>query len=143
MNRSDETLFDPRIADWLEDDPNSARPGAGRCPCRLPFDQATARLARAVEVPRYVFSSSKLLALAAAVAIMAVGGAYLLGPRLNNSIGVQPSASTSAPSSDARANCGPKPRANQPATHMWLARQSPQTGVHADAAVPRNTGCAH
>ena len=49
MNRSDEPLFDPQIADWLEDDPYEAPQQAlERRARRLPFDHAAGRGAVAV-----------------------------------------------------------------------------------------------
>ena len=46
MNRNDAPLFDARVADWLEEDPDLApRGGARGGPRRLPIDQAAARLA--------------------------------------------------------------------------------------------------
>ena len=54
MTRFDDPLFDPRLADWLEEDrQHGAGPGAGCRPRELPIDQSAARHARAVEEPKH------------------------------------------------------------------------------------------
>lgn len=97
MNRSDETLFDPRIADWLEDDPHAA-PGQALEVVLAAFPSIKQR--RTWRVPwRFpdMSSLSKFVALAAAV-ILVVLGVYLLGPRLGNAIGGPPPTASPSPS---------------------------------------------
>jgi Tol biopolymer transport system component len=79
MNRSSETLFDPRIADWLEDDPYAA-PQQALDVVLAAFPSITQR--RAARVPwRFPDMSSPLkLAFAAAAVAVLVGGVLLFGP---------------------------------------------------------------
>jgi hypothetical protein len=81
MTRSDEPLFDPRIADWLEDDPHAA-PDQALDVVLAAFPSIKQR--RALRVPWRSNTMSLPLRLAAATFIAAVlvgGGIYLLGPR--------------------------------------------------------------
>ena len=92
MIRSDESLFDPRIADWLEDDPHAAPD--------LALDIVLAALPsikqrRAGRVPRRfleVFNMRTGLVAAATVIAISIGGLYMLGPRPTG-----PGASISSP----------------------------------------------
>ena len=79
MNRSDEPLFDPRIADWLEDDPYEA-PQQALDVVLAAFPSITQR--HAARVPwRFLDMSSPLkLAFAAAAIAVVVGGVFFLGP---------------------------------------------------------------
>ena len=81
MNRSDEPLFDTRIADWFEDDPHSA-PDQALDIVLAAFPSIKQR--RALRVPwRYsnVSSPLRLAVVAAAMVVAVVGGASLLGPQ--------------------------------------------------------------
>jgi hypothetical protein len=81
MTRSDEPLFDPRIADWLEDDPHAA-PDQALDVVLAAYPSIKQR--RAWRVPWRSNTMSLPLRLAAATFIAAVvvgGGIYLLGPR--------------------------------------------------------------
>jgi Tol biopolymer transport system component len=81
MNRSDEALFDPRVADWLEDDPHSA-PDQALDVILAAFPSIKQR--RAVRVPwRFNPMSFPLkLAFAAAAVAVVVGGVLFFGPWL-------------------------------------------------------------
>jgi hypothetical protein len=77
MTRSDEPLFEPRIADWLEDDPNAA-PGQALDIVLAAFPSIRQR--RASRVPwRFpnVNGMTRLALAAAAVVAVAVGGLYV------------------------------------------------------------------
>ena len=116
MNRSDEPLFDTRIADWLEDDPHAAPDQALRHrPRRLPFDQAAARL----RVPwRYsdVTSPLKLAVAAAAIVVAVAGGAWLLGQQPGApGVGGQPTPTPKHPLHSPTVS----PTASQPESEAW------------------------
>jgi hypothetical protein len=97
MTRFDDPLFDPRLADWLEEDPSMAPDQA--------LDVILASLPsikqrRAVRVPwrNRDMSSTLRLGLAAAVVVAAtVGGLYFLSSRNGSSVAA-PEASPPAPS---------------------------------------------
>jgi hypothetical protein len=77
MTRSDETLFDPRIADWLEDDPTAA-PDQTLDVVLAAFPSIKQR--RASRVPwRFptVNGATRLALAAAAVVALTVGGLYV------------------------------------------------------------------
>jgi hypothetical protein len=110
MNRSHEPLFDPRLADWLEDDPHAAPDGAlevvlaafpsikqrraSRMPWRVPLMNAPLRLGLA----------------AAALVIAAAGGLYLLAPGQRPAVpGASP---TSSPAASPTAPITPSPTAD-------------------------------
>jgi hypothetical protein len=91
--------FDPRIADWLEDDPDHA-PEAVLETVVAAFPSIPQR--RASRVPwrtRSMSMTSRLMAGAAAVAVVLVGGLFLLRPGggLNVGASASPSASGSTP----------------------------------------------
>lgn len=129
MTRSDEPLFDPRLADWLEDDPHTApdrtlevvlaafpsikQRRASRVPWRIPAMSAPLRLGLA----------------AAAVVIAAVGGVYLLQS------GSGPGVGGPSPSSQP-ASVGPSPSAAAstaaPATPQISTFTSPLYGYTVD-----------
>jgi hypothetical protein len=96
MNRSDEPLFDPRLADWLEDDPHAAPDGALEVVLAA-FPSIKQR--RAMRVPwRYpdVSTPYKLAFAAAAIVVAVVGSAYLLGrPPAEPGVGGSPTPSPS------------------------------------------------
>ncbi|HET9521666.1 MAG TPA: hypothetical protein VFO73_11515, partial [Candidatus Limnocylindrales bacterium] len=95
MNRSDEPLFDPRLADWLEDDPHAAPDGALEVVLAA-FPSIKQR--RALRVPwRYPdVSTPYKLAFAAAIVLAVVGSAYLLGrPPAEPGVGGSPTPSPS------------------------------------------------
>src|SRR6185503_20187866 len=79
MNRSDPSLFDPRIADWLEDDPHAA-PDQALDVVLAAFPSIKQR--RAARVPwRFLDMSSPLkLAFGAMAIAVVVGGVFFLGP---------------------------------------------------------------
>ena len=81
MTRFDDPLFDPRLADWLEEDPNTA-PDQALDVVLASFPSINQR--RAVRVPwrNRSMSSTLRLGLAAAVVVAAtVGGLYFLSSR--------------------------------------------------------------
>ena len=99
MTRSIDPLFDPRLADWLEDDESTAPEQALEI-VLASFPSIKQR--RAVRVPwRYPMSSTLRLGLAAAVVVAAaLGGIYFLGSRSDSQIAAptaSPSASPSEP----------------------------------------------
>lgn len=138
MNESDETLFDPRIADWLEEDPNAA-PGQVLNVVLAAFPSIKQR--RTLAVPwRFpdMSSPSKLVAIAAvAVVVVAVVGAYLLAPRPDSSLGGPPTSAPPSPSSMAMPTSGspmPSPTlASTPTsgldTTFWVAYESSQYDI--------------
>jgi hypothetical protein len=80
MNRSDETLFDPRISDWLAHDPYAA-PDQALDVVVAAFPSIKQR--RASRAPRRFSSMHFALragAVVAVVAVAALGGIYILGP---------------------------------------------------------------
>jgi Tol biopolymer transport system component len=98
MNRPDETLFDSRIADWLEDDPHTA-PDQALDIVLAAFPSIKQR--RAARVPwRFLDMSSPLkVAFAAAAIAVVVGGVLLFGqwkPASNVAAPPTPSPSASA-----------------------------------------------
>jgi Tol biopolymer transport system component len=77
MNRSDELLFEPRVADWLEDDPHTA-PDQVLDVVLAAFPSINQR--RALPAPwRFRDLSSLKPAFAAAAVVVAVSGLVLLG----------------------------------------------------------------
>jgi dipeptidyl aminopeptidase/acylaminoacyl peptidase len=97
MNRSDPSLFDARIADWLEDDPHAA-PDQALDVVLAAFPSIKQR--RAARVPwRFLDMSAPLkLAFGAAAIAVVVGGVLIFGPSLRPEPDVAgpPSASPSA-----------------------------------------------
>ena len=107
MNRSDEPLFDPRIADWLEDDPYEA-PQQALDVVLAAFPSITQR--HAARVPwRFLDMSSPLkLAFAAAAIAVVVGGVLFLGPwRPASNVAAPATASPPASPSPAAATSSP------------------------------------
>jgi dipeptidyl aminopeptidase/acylaminoacyl peptidase len=97
MNRSDESLFDARIADWLEDDPHAApQPALDIVLAAFP----SIKQRRAARVPwRFPDMSGPLkLAFAAAAIAVVVGGVLIIGPsfRPEPDVAGPPTASPSA-----------------------------------------------
>jgi hypothetical protein len=87
MTRREEQLFDPRLADWLEDDPHTA-PDQALDVVLAAFPSIKQR--RASRVPwryRNMSTSVRLGLTAAAVVVAAVGGLWALGPRLGPAVG--------------------------------------------------------
>ena len=87
MTRFDDPLFDPRLADWLEEEPNTA-PDQALDVVLASFPSINQR--RAVRVPwrNRSMSSTLRLGLAAAVVVAAtVGGLYFLSSRTGPSVG--------------------------------------------------------
>jgi hypothetical protein len=97
MNRSDEPLFDSRIADWLEDDPHTA-PNQALDVVLAAFPSIKQR--RALRVPwgyTDVSTSFKLAFAAAAIVLAVVGSAYLIGrPPAEPGVGGGPTPSPSS-----------------------------------------------
>jgi hypothetical protein len=129
MTRSDEPLFEPRIADWLEDDPYTA-PDQALDVVLAAFPSIKQR--RASRVPwRFMQMTTPLrLGLGAAVAlIVAVGGLYFLGTAKGPDVGASPAPS---PSSEATAGqpstAAATPRPTAAMTHFV----SPRYGYSVD-----------
>ena len=137
MTRSIDPLFDPRLADWLEEDDSTA-PEQALDIVVASFPSIKQR--RAVRVPWRTTSMSSTLRLGLAAAVVvaaAIGGIYFLGSRSNSSVAGRetpsPSASTSeAPDNGAGANLStftssqygysieyPTPYSPVPATEAW------------------------
>jgi hypothetical protein len=138
MKRSDETLFDPRIAEWLEEDPNSA-PSQTLDVVLAAFPSIKQR--RGSPVPwRFpdMSSRSQIFAIAAAVVLAAVGGAYLLGPRIDNSIGVQPPSASAGQSSAPTSvpSAAPSPIPTSPAPTCGSLEGPTATPVFPDESPP-------
>jgi hypothetical protein len=92
MTHIDETLFDPRVADWLEDDPRRA-PDEALDVILAAFPSIKQRRASRVPWRTPVMSSTMRLGLAGAAVVAVAGGAvFLIGLRPNTG----PMASTSA-----------------------------------------------
>jgi hypothetical protein len=110
MNRSDESLFDPRIADWLEEDPHTA-PEPALEVVLAAFPSIKQR--RAWRAPwRFTMPTvTKGLAVGVTALIIVIGGAWLLGPR-------QPSVGTPSPSvgPSASPEAGATPTSTPPTT---------------------------
>ena len=103
MNRSTELDFDPRIADWLEDDPNLApRQAIGHVLAAYPSIPQR----RPMGVPRRLTTMTMpiRLATAAVVGVLAVGGAYYLSQP------AQPAVGPPAPTSSASPSPAPTPQ---------------------------------
>ena len=87
MTRSDDPLFDPRLADWLEEDESTAPERALEA---VLTSLPSIKQRRAVRVPWRTssMSSTLRLGLAAVVVVAAtVGGFYFLGSRSSSSVG--------------------------------------------------------
>ena len=87
MTRREEQLFDPRLAEWLEDDPHTA-PDQALDVVLAAFPSIKQRPASRVPWRYPSMSTSIRLGLtAAAVAVAAIGGLWALGPRFGPSVG--------------------------------------------------------
>jgi hypothetical protein len=124
MNDQGKTLFDPRIADWLEDDPNHVPDQAleivlaaipsikQRHGSRLPWRFSP------------MSTSFKLALGAAAVVAVLLGGAFALGPRPPNGIG--------GPGPTPSPSISPSPSPSAPAaidTSTWKSYTSERFGI--------------
>ena len=86
MTRFDDPLFDPRLADWLEEDPNTA-PEQALDVVLASFPSINQRRAMRVPWRNRSMSSTLRLGLAAAVVVAAtVGGLYFLSSRTGPSV---------------------------------------------------------
>ena len=112
MNRSDETLFDPRIADWLEDDPHRrpTRRWTSSSPPSLRSSSGTHGACRGGI--RACHRSPNSRPSRRPSLIVAVGGVYLLAPRPDDLLGGPPASASPGPSSRASGNdrAGPHQR---------------------------------
>lgn len=130
MTRSIDPLFDPRLADWLEEDPSTAPEQALEI-VLASFPSIKQR--RAVRVPWRTTSMSSTLRLGLAAAVVvaaAIGGIYFLGSRSNSSVAgpETPSPSVSAPAGNRSTFTStqygysveyPAPYSAVPATEAW------------------------
>jgi hypothetical protein len=128
MTRSIDPLFDPRLADWLEEDESTAPEQALEI-VLASFPSIKQR--RAVRVPwRYPMSSTLRLGLAAAVVVAAaLGGIYFLGSRSNAPVASSPSPSPSLAPSES-------PAAGQPGAPNTTSFTSPLYGYTIDYPSP-------
>ena len=125
MTRSIDPLFDPRLADWLEEDDSTAPEQALEI---VVASFPSIKQRRAVRVPwRTTSMSSTLrLGLAAAVVVAAtVGGIYFLGSRSNSSVAGPETATPSAAPSES-------PAAARTTPPNWTTFTSPQYGYTVD-----------
>ena len=125
MTRSDEPLFDPRIADWLEDDPHAA-PDQALDVVLAAFPSIKQR--RATRVPwRFptVNGATRLALAAAAVVALTVGGLYVLNRGPSEPGGATTPTPSPAPS--------PSPSAGKDLLDVsnWKAFISPRYGFRA------------
>lgn len=132
MTRFDDPLFDPRLADWLEEDPSTA-PDQALDVVLASFPSIHQRRAMRVPWRNRNMTSTLRLGLAAAVVVAAtLGGLYLLSSRTGPSVAApETSPPSAAPSTHAAnrttftsAQYGysveyPTPWAAVPATEAW------------------------
>jgi hypothetical protein len=134
MTRFDDPLFDPRLADWLEEDPSTA-PDQALDVVLASFPSIHQRRAMRVPWRNRNMTSTLRLGLAAAVVVAAtLGGLYLLSSRTGPSVAAPESSSappSTAPSTPAAnrttftsAQYGysveyPTPWSAVPATEAW------------------------
>ena len=132
MTRSIDPLFDPRLADWLEEDDSTAPEQALEI-VLASFPSIKQR--PAVRVPWRTTSMSSTLRLGLAAAVMvaaAIGGIYFLGSRSDSSVAgpETPSPSVSGPAGNRSTFTStqygysveyPTPYAAVPATETWPA----------------------
>jgi hypothetical protein len=126
MTRSDEPLFEPRIADWLEDDPHAA-PQQALEVVLAAFPSIKQR--RTWRAPwRFTMPTvTKALALGVTALIIVFGSAWLLGPR-------QPSIATPSPSLSASPRASTEPLGSlQPSGPAMTLFVSPQYGYSVEA----------
>jgi hypothetical protein len=131
MTRSDEPLFEPRIADWLEDDPHAA-PDQALDIVLAAFPSIKQR--RASRVPwRFLDMPGSLKLAAAAVAvILAIGGAaWILGRGSGSGVG-GPNLATPSATSPATPlpslSIAPSPTATSANTADWVTFSSTRYG---------------
>jgi hypothetical protein len=131
MNRSDPSLFDARIAAWLEEDPHLA-PDQTLPVVLAAFPSIKQRRARApwrtIEMP----SLARFAAAGAALVVVALGAVALFGPLLGSGPGVTPVATpTPAPTPSATPSLAPTPVPTMGPidTSTWTAVGSPRYGI--------------
>jgi hypothetical protein len=125
MNRSDEPLFDPRIAGWLEDDPYTA-PDQALEVVLAAFPSIKQR--HALRAPWRFNPMSAPLKLAVAAAAIAVvgGGAFLLGPWGRTNVGPPgPTASSVTPRPTSAASASPSFDISTPSPREGRATRLP------------------
>jgi hypothetical protein len=125
MTRSADPLFDPRLADWLEEDESTAPEQALEI-VLASFPSIKQR--RAVRVPwrTPTVTSTLRLGLAAAVVVAAaIGGIYFLGSRSNTPVAAPESPSPSVAPSE-------RPAAERTTPPNWTTFTSPQYGYTVD-----------
>jgi hypothetical protein len=131
MTRSIDPLFDPRLADWLEEDDSTAPEQALEI-VLASFPSIKQR--RAVRVPWRTTSMSSTLRLGLAAAVVvaaALGSVYFLGSRSNSSVGGPGTpAPTVAPSPSAAPS--ESPAAVQTTRPNWTTFTSPLYGYTVD-----------
>jgi hypothetical protein len=130
MTRSSDPLFDPRLADWLEEDPSTAPAQALEI---VLASIPSIKQRRAVRVPwrTQSMSSTLRLGLAAAVVVAAtLGGIYFVGSRSNTSIaGPETPTPSVAPSESTPSE---SPTAERTTPPNWSTFTSPQYGYTVD-----------
>jgi Tol biopolymer transport system component len=128
MNRSDETLFDTRVSDWLEDDPHSA-PDQALDIVLAAFPSIKQRHANRVPWRFLDMSSPLKLAFGAAAVAVVLGGVFLFGPwRPEANVATPPSPSPAATASAVSVATSPTP--------------APVTGLPGNFAFRRDDGDA-
>ena len=134
MTRSDEPLFEPRIADWLEDDPYTA-PDQALDVVLAAYPSIKQR--RAWRVPwRFpqMSTAMKLAGAAAAIAIAVVGGSWLMSRQpVQPGVGGQPA--TPSPTLPVQVTPAPSPSPSADADLLdistWTAFTSSRYGFSA------------
>jgi hypothetical protein len=125
MTRFDDPLFDPRIADWLEVDANTA-PDQALDVVLASFPSINQRHAVRVPWRNRSMSSTLRLAFAAAVVVAAtVGGLYFLSSRTGPSVAAP---ETSPPPSVAPSEAPASAAAEPSIPPNWTTFTSPQYG---------------
>jgi hypothetical protein len=128
MTRFDDPLFDPRLADWLEEDP-SAAPEQALDIVLASFPSIKQR--RAVRGPwrNRSMTSTLRLGLAAAVVVAAtVGGLYFMSSRTGPSVAAPDTPQPSTAPSEAPSS----PAAERSIRPNWTTFTSPQYGYTVD-----------
>jgi hypothetical protein len=132
MTRFDDPMFDPRLADWLEEDPNTA-PDQALDVVLASFPSINQRRAMRVPWRNRTMSSTLRFGLAAAVVVAAtVGGLYFLSSRTGPSVGTPETSPPVQSTSPSAANLTtftsdqygysveyPTPWSAVPATEAW------------------------
>ena len=124
MNRSDEPLFDARIADWLEEDPHRA-PDQTLQVVLAAFPSLKQR--RALRVPwRFTMpTTAKALAVGVTALLIVIGGAWFLGTR-------QPNIAAPSPTPEPRGSASP-PSTVPPSGPAMASVESPLYGYSVEA----------